>query len=245
MFIKRCTRNKNGKQHAYWQLIESYRTPRGPRHRTVAYLGELSPSEKHGWARLAGHLDGKAARKAQHQLLLFETPEQSGDSEPVPDQVQVNLKSVRVTDTRDFGDVFLGLILWGTLGLDEFFQKALPSGRQEVPWALMACIVTIARFVEPDSELHVEDTWYRRTALADMLGVRADKLNDSRLYRTLDMILPLKSEIEKHLKHVRASRFSWSVIQMGKRRLFCAAARIATRKKGRFTSVLYNASRAV
>jgi hypothetical protein len=200
MFIKSCRRNKNGKPHAYWQLVESYRTARGPRHRTVAYLGELSACEKHGWARLAGHLDGKAARKAQQQLLPFEIPEDGSDSEPVPNQVEVNLESVRVRNTRDFGDVYLALILWRTLGLDEFFQKAVACRRQEVLWALMACIITIARFVEPDSELHVEDTWYRRTALAEMLGVSPDKVNDSRLYRTLDVILPLKSKIERHLK---------------------------------------------
>jgi transposase len=200
MFIKRCTRNKNGKRHAYWQLVESYRTARGPRHRTVAYLGELSATEKHGWARLAAQLDSKAASKAQQQLLLFEAREDTDDTEPVPDQIEVNLKSIRVTNTRDFGDVYLALTLWRTLGLDEFFEQALALGRQEVPWALVACILTIARFVEPDSELHVEDTWYRRTALADMLGVSVDKVTDSRLYRTLDVVLPLKSEIEIHLK---------------------------------------------
>ena len=65
MFIKRCTRRKNGKPHTYWQLVESYRTPRGPRHRgVVAYLGELDRSERRGWGRLALQLDGKAAAKA-------------------------------------------------------------------------------------------------------------------------------------------------------------------------------------
>jgi hypothetical protein len=206
MFIKRCTRNKNGKPHAYWQLVESYRTARGPRHRTVAYLGELSACEKHGWARLAAQLDSKAASKAQQQLLLFESLSEPDDTEPVPDQVEVNLESVRVRNTRDFGDVYLALILWRTLGYpqrgwDEFFQEqGLDSARQDVPWALMACILTIARLVEPDSELHVEDTWYRRTGLADMLGVKPDKVNDSRLYRTLDIVLPLKDKIQIYLK---------------------------------------------
>lgn len=200
MFIKRCTRRKNGKQHTYWQLVESYRTARGPRHRTVAYLGELDPCEKQGWTRLADQLDGKAARKAQQQLLLFETPCDDIAAEPVPDSIEVNLRSLRVTNTRDFGDVFLALMLWRTLGFDEFFANTLVVGREEVPWALMACILTIARFVEPNSELHVEDTWYRRTALASMLGVRPEKVNDSRLYRTLDVVLPLKQQIEQHLK---------------------------------------------
>jgi hypothetical protein len=64
----------------------------------------------------------------------------------------------------------------------------------------MACVLTIARFVEPQSELHIDDTWYARTALSDMLGVAVEPVNESRLYRTLDEILPRKAAIEQHLK---------------------------------------------
>ena len=122
MFIKRCSRTKNGKEHRYWQLVESYRTARGPRHRVVAYLGDLAPTERRGWARLANHLDGKAARRAQQQLLLFETRAQANE-ESVPETVEVCLKGVRVEQTRDLGDVFLGLILWRMLGLDELLDQ--------------------------------------------------------------------------------------------------------------------------
>ena len=132
MFIKRCTRRKNGKHHTYWQLVESYRTARGPRHRTVAYLGELDPCEKQGWARLADQLDSKAARKAQRQMFLFETLSDDAEAERVPDSIAIDLKSVRVTNTRDFGDVFLALTLWNTLGLDDFFADALETGREDV-----------------------------------------------------------------------------------------------------------------
>ena len=206
MFLKRCARKKNGKPHTYWQLVESYRTPRGPRHRVVAYLGELDASEHRGWGRLALHLDGKAAVKAQ-QLMLFNTID-THDNDPVPQYVEVDLKDVRVERTRDFGDVFLALTLWRMLGFDELFSKKLPAGREEVSWSLMACVLTIARFVEPDSELHVEDTWYRRTALGQMLAVAAGKVNTTRLYRTLDTILPLKSDIETHLKQRVGELFS-------------------------------------
>ena len=121
MFIKRCNRKKNGKLHIYWQLVESYRTPRGPRHRVVAYLGELDAGERRGWGRLALQLDGKAAAKAQ-QLMLFDTID-SHDNDPVPQYVQVDLKGIRIERTRDFGDVFLALTLWQMLGFDEFFSK--------------------------------------------------------------------------------------------------------------------------
>lgn len=206
MFLKRCARKKNGKPHTYWQLVESYRTPRGPRHRVVAYLGEMDASERCGWGRLALHLDGKAAVQAQ-QLMLFDTVD-THNNDPVPQYVEVDLKGVRIERTQDFGDVFLALTLWRILGFDELLSKNLPAGREEVSWSLMACVLTIARFVEPDSELHVEDTWYHRTALGQMLAVAAGKVNAARLYRTLDTILPLKPDIETHLKQRVGELFS-------------------------------------
>jgi hypothetical protein len=57
---------KNGKSHTYWQWVESYRTPRGPRHRVVAYLGELDGSERRGWGRLALQLDGKTQNSTRN-----------------------------------------------------------------------------------------------------------------------------------------------------------------------------------
>ncbi len=47
MYLRRCYRQKDGKRHAYWALVEVYRTARGPRQRVVAYLGELD--EQGGW----------------------------------------------------------------------------------------------------------------------------------------------------------------------------------------------------
>ena len=48
MFIRPCYRNKDGKRHAYWALVESYRTQRGPRQRVVAYLGKLDEAGRLG-----------------------------------------------------------------------------------------------------------------------------------------------------------------------------------------------------
>ena len=41
---------------------------------------------------------------------------------------------------------------------------------------------------------------YESSALAELLGVPAAKVNDDRLYRTLDRLLPHKPALEKHLK---------------------------------------------
>jgi transposase len=197
MFLKRHTRRKSGKEHTYWELVESYRTARGSRHRVVAYLGELDAQERQGWARLGSLLDGRAATRAR-QLVFFESAVAEAD-EAVPESVRVNLKRVQVRRTRDFGDVFLGVMLWRMLELDGLLESEVESGREEVPWGVMACVLAVARLVEPSSELHVEDTWYERTVLSDLLGVPAEKVERHRLYRTLDALLPQKERIEKHL----------------------------------------------
>ena len=200
MFLKPCRRRAKGKRkrYVYWQLVESVRTAAGSRHRVVAYLGELSASEKRGWARLARLLDGQAAEKAE-QLRLFDRTG-AAEEEPVPDEIEVRLKGVAVERMRDFGEVYLALLLWRMLGLDECLERHVSAGKEAVPWPVMAAIVTVARFVEPGSELHMGETWYGRTALADLLGMSREEVNESRLYRTLDAILPLKKEIEAHLK---------------------------------------------
>jgi transposase len=208
MFLKRCSRRKCGKDHVYWQLVESVRTPNGPRLRAVAYLGELSEGERRGWAELGTLLDGRAARKAEQLSLIEIEPEREGSDEPVPETIDVKIKGVRTENARDFGDVYLALHLWRMLGLDELFEEEIPEGREKVPWHLMASILAIARFVEPSSELHVEDTWYRTTALGDLLGVGVEKVTDSRLYRTLDKVLPLKPKIEHLLKERIGELFS-------------------------------------
>ena len=60
---------KNGKRHAYWALVESYRTERGPRQRIVSYLGQLSEAERLGIKQAAGGTKQSAFK----QLHLFDT----------------------------------------------------------------------------------------------------------------------------------------------------------------------------
>jgi hypothetical protein len=107
---------------------------------------------------------------------------------------------VRLERLRDFGDVWLGLGLWRLLGLDKLLSEKIPNGREEVPWHVVAAILTLGRFCEPSSELHIEDTWYERTALEDLLGVSPDKVHTDRLYAGLDCLLSHKEAAEKHLK---------------------------------------------
>ncbi len=67
-----------------------------------------------------------------------------------------------------------------------FCSGRCPPGQEHVPWSLTALILVIGRLCEPSSELHIAEHFYRHSALADLLGVPVDKVDDNRLYRGLD-----------------------------------------------------------
>ena len=194
MYIRKITRKKDGKTHAYWALVESRRTARGPRQHVVAYLGEMDAAGRIGVKKAA---EGRS----DHQADLFEKLE--------PEWVEVNVRAVRTERVRDFGNIWLALELLKRLGLYQFFRQVMPAGREKIPWADLACVLTIARFCEPQSELYVAEHFYGHTALADLtclcvarrqVGIPNDKVYDNRLYRAPGKLLPHKESLEKHLK---------------------------------------------
>jgi hypothetical protein len=64
----------------------------------------------------------------------------------------------------------------------------------------VAAVLAINRLCTPGSELAVEQHGYPSTALDDLLHIEKGKINDTRLYRCLNRLLPLKTKIEQHLK---------------------------------------------
>jgi len=118
----------------------------------------------------------------------------------MPSWATVNIRGVQVERLRSFGDVYLGLALWKRLQLDAFCSEHIRTGKEDIPWSVMACILTLARFCAPSSELQIADFWYGTTALDDLLGVSREKVNDDRLYRALDELLPHKDALCGHLQ---------------------------------------------
>jgi transposase len=190
---------KGDERYEYWTLVESVRTPAGPRQRIVATLGKapgLTDEARVGWEHIAEVLDGRA-----HQCDLLRD-----DPDP-PSWARVDTSRVRVERLRKFGEVYLGLALWRRLKLDTFFDDAMERGREEIAWGTMACILSLARFCAPSSELQIAEFWYATTALDDLLGVAPEKVNDDRLYRALDALLPHKDALFAHFQTVYGELF--------------------------------------
>jgi transposase len=196
MFLRRHSRRKDGKAHAYWSLVETVRTVDGPRQRTLCYLGELNDSAQARWLKT---IEVFNAQGESHQLKLF--PSDVELSEDDAAAARVRLDRVRLERSRRFGDSFLGLELWKRLELDRFWESRLdgPEAAAEVPWSRVAALLAINRLCAPGSELAIEERWYPATALDDLLGIEAGKINDTRLYRCLDRLLPHKTKLERHL----------------------------------------------
>lgn len=190
MFLRHKRIRKNGKTHTYWLLVRSVRRDGKVRQEVVAQLGKLDAK---GRSRARAFADKLTGRRV-HPSLFEPRDDDSVDVEAV------RLKAVRVERSRRFGDVFVGLSLWHTLQLDEAFDRLMPEGREDVRWSTLAAIQVICRLCMPSSDLHLAESLYRQTALDDLLGIPEDKVNDDRLYRTLDRVLVHKDAIEQHLR---------------------------------------------
>jgi transposase len=195
MFLRSHSRSKDGKRHSYWSLVETVRTPDGPRQRTLCYLGELNDSAQARWLKTIEVFNEQGESQ---QLKLF--PSEIEPPANDPDVAQVLVKQVRLERTRQLGPCYLGWELWRRLKLDEFFEQTIDTDGADVAWSRVAAILGINRLCAPGSELAIEQRWYPGTALGDVLHIEEGKINDTRLYRCLDRILPQKTKLEQHLK---------------------------------------------
>jgi len=195
MFLRPNRRTKDGKDHSYWSLVETVRTPDGPRQKTLCYLGELNSSAQARWLKTVEVFNEQGEGE---QLKLFPSHVEPPAADPQVARVLIN--RVRLERTRQFGACWLGWELWKRLALDRFFECLLDGDSADVPWSRVAAVLAINRLCAPGSELAIEERWYPATALDDVLEIEEGKINDTRLYRCLDRLLPHKTKLERHLK---------------------------------------------
>jgi len=161
-------------------------------------LGQLKDTERRGVKRTA-----EGRRKSPYQQLrLFDR-----DTKSEPEWVEIDTANVRVENQLDFGGPWLALELIRTIQLDRLFESVMRRGEEDIPWAKMAMVLAICRLCNPSSELFIAEHYYQTTAMSDLLGIPAEKINQQRLYRALDKLLPHKETLEEHLKKRLGSLF--------------------------------------
>jgi transposase len=198
MFLRKNSKRLGGELYEYWTLCETVRTERGPRQRVVAWLGKLSDEDlSAGWEDIEALLEGRIP--APRQMAFGELVGDEREREAGRRWELADLSNLKVERVREFGSVYLALALWRRLGLHELLDNLIDEGRETIPWADIAAVLTVGKFCGQASELGIAQEWYTRTALEDITGIEAGRVNDDRLYRALDHVGQHKDRLCEHL----------------------------------------------
>jgi hypothetical protein len=128
MFLRFNRRFKDGKEHRYWNIVESQRCSGGKVvQRQVLYLGEINDSQQQAWCRQIEAFDEVSRRHTQ--LALFPADRM------VPEHaqaygLQVRLDAMELHRPRQWGACWLACQLYEQLGLNSFWADRLPESRE-------------------------------------------------------------------------------------------------------------------
>lgn len=232
MFIRVSIQKKKTKaEYKTCKLVESFRTERGPRQRTVLNLGVNFQLPEPQWKDLANRIEEILTR--QENIFTYD-PEveklagkyvrriikQGGsdvvcgiragksvanrESEYLPDYQVVDVNSTENEEPRSVGAEHVVLETIRELGLEE---KLLEMGFSR-PWKDVAIGVIAGRLVNPCSEL--ETHWWLRykSAIDELLGTDFSLLPQDRVYRVSDKLLKGRDELEDYLSFKEKTLFN-------------------------------------
>src|SRR2546427_11947539 len=115
MLLRSTQRNKDGKQHRYFSVVENRRLTSGQiAQRTVLYLGEINDQQERSWRKTLSVFDEQQQRFTP--LSLF--PDDREVPPDAVDSVQVKLSGLELRRPREFGSCWLACRLWQQLGLE-------------------------------------------------------------------------------------------------------------------------------
>jgi len=196
MFLKCSTRNKDGKEHRSWSIVESRRLGRSVVQRHVLYLGEINDSQRVAWQKAIDVFDEHDGQT--RQCVLF--PHDRTPPATHTPAVQVHLSQLQLCRPRTWGACWLGDQLWRELQLDTFFAARLGQSREGTDWEKVLRLLTLYRLLSPGSEWRLHRHWFATTACADLLGADERLAQDDTLYRGLDGLLEHKDALFAHLR---------------------------------------------
>jgi hypothetical protein len=196
MFLRCHTRQKDGKLHRYWSIVETRRLgKRGTVQRPVLYLGEINDSQQAAWRKTIEVFEDGATRPRAIALFPADQPAPLADDTVV----QIRLAALTLQRPRQWGACWLAWHLWTQLGLDTFWADRLVPSRKGTRWDGILAVLTVYRLLEPGSEWRLHRDWYARSALPDLLGAGEELVEIHKLYRCLDQVLPHKRALFAHL----------------------------------------------
>jgi transposase len=197
MYLRCNRRIKDGKEHRYWNIVESKRCAGGKVvQRQVLYLGEINDGQRESWCRVIEAFDEKTRQRTQ--LALFpaekELPEYAEGY-----GVQVRLEAMELHRPRQFGACWLACHLYEQWTLDQFWKDRMPDSREGMCWRHVLETLVCYRLIDPGSEWRLHRLWFDRSAMGDLLGEDYALVEKNALYRCLDKVLEHKPALFSHL----------------------------------------------
>jgi len=216
MFIKEIkTRNKKtGKEYIKHTLVESVRTEKGPRQRTVMQLGQLN-LPKETWPLLIAELESrisgqgtlslpktkiplrirKAADSAMDKFTICNARRIENRKNADSEEVTVNLNNISSSKHRSFGSEFVAHSIWNELKLPQKLKTLEFTAKERS----LAEGIVAGRLIEPASELATWEWLKNNSAVGELTEESLDNVGLSSVYKIGDKLLKYKEEIEAHL----------------------------------------------
>ena len=226
MFIREKTKKASGKKrYVQHQLIESVRTPSGPRQQIVLNLGQLClPEDK--WKTLANCIEGFLANqktlfpgdpeieaKARHyasqirQERLSRGQERLADDEDVAQETtryeHVDVNSLITSDVKTIGAEHVAISQMNEYGFDKIV-KGLGFTPEQITYSKM---LIVGRMAHPGSERETVRWLSEASGVGEMLGSEV-KLYDMVLHRTAVLLWENHAAIEQKLSERAREIFS-------------------------------------
>ena len=133
MYLRKVHRQYKGKTYTNYVLVESVRTAKGPRQKTICSLGNLGPKPRQDWLKLVRKVE--AALSGQDELFeANDDPEvqqivakidakRAKNKVAAPsDLISVDPTKVTTERHRAAGAVHVGHQFWQRLGMDQILQ---------------------------------------------------------------------------------------------------------------------------
>lgn len=211
MFIREVTKKNPGypKPFVYHRLIESVRTPKGPRQTVLLNLGTLDiPREE--WKTLANRIEEIISGQwsflipaphieslAQHFAVLLRQKQMQSVPAPVtePEWETVDLNSQSESEFRSLGGEIVGYWAFKKLG----FPKMLTELGLNKPQTDQATLLVIGRLLHPASERETALWGSEISALGELVGTDYRHLSNNALYRVSDQLCHHREQIESAL----------------------------------------------
>ena len=204
MFLRSTNRNKDGKDHRYFSIVENRRVPDGRTvQRTVLYLGEVNDQQQAAWLKTLEVFDEQEQRYTAMSLF----PDDREIPADALDSIQVKLSGLELRRPRMYGNCWLACELWHQLGLDEFWSQHLPEAREAVSWEKVLQLLVVNRLLDPGSEFRLHRQWFVTSAMDELLQADFGVAEKDRLYRCLDRVLAHKQALFVWLKQKWADLF--------------------------------------